>query len=78
MNFKINDKVIFIGNNDKYTWKLTKFKIYTITNRAFYKYSDKIQYAVKNDNCASCWYDETDFINLKEFRKLKLNNICIK
>lgn len=78
MKYKIGDTVIFISKPDKYhSWELENYKKYTIVNRAFYKYDpDTYHYAVDNNNgTQTSWYDEEDFITLKEFRKIKLEKL---
>jgi len=80
--FNIGDKVIFIGfNNDELdgpnAWKLERFKIYTIDNKAFETHKDTgTFYAVTDDKGThTSWYKEKDFISNTELRKEKLEKI---
>lgn len=77
MKFKIGDKVVFIHNtNIAYAWKLCDYSTYIISDYAIDNYST-IHYSVDNlnNNTYSSWYNEKDFVTLKEYRKLKLNKL---
>ena len=83
MKYKIGEKVIFLKKSYKNdSWKLNKYEEYVITEHSFNKYyTDDYNaythyYGVKQKNGSeSTWYDEMDFIGLKEYRKLKLKKI---
>jgi len=80
MKFKTGDKVIFTGFNGDYSWKLERYRIYTIDNCAFDNRTFPIPnpsqmfYSVTDDK-GTHWYKEEDFISLVESRKLKLDKI---
>jgi len=77
MQLKKGDKVFFIGNNSKYSLKLNKYEEYEISDFAYE--NDQFRdfyYGVKDKNgTESTWYVEEDFIELKEYRKLKLQKL---
>ena len=75
MKYKIGDKVVFIKkpSSKEDAWPLIDYEEYIITVHAF-KYTH--YYGVKHKNGSeTTWYDEQDFIGLKEIRKLKLERI---
>jgi len=79
MQFKKGDKVFYIGGDDfKYAWKLNKNEEYEICDMAYKDIKcSEFRYGVKPTNknatwATSTWYNEEDFITLKEYRKLKL------
>jgi hypothetical protein len=76
MKYKIGDKVVFFKKSYKEdAWPLNDYEEYTINNRAFDKMGI-MYYGVKHKNGAeTTWYDEKDFIGLKEYRKKKLEKI---
>ena len=77
--FKIGDKVVIIDDFDFYhKYNIFKDKIYEIEN--VYYESNNISFIVfKNlDNIHINQINYHKFINLKEYRKQKLKNICSK
>ena len=77
MKYKIGDKVVFIKKSHKeYACPLNDYEEYIINNRAFDKMGIDMYYGVKHKNgTETTWYDENDFIGLKEYRKKKLEKI---
>ena len=83
MKYKIGEKVVFIKKSYKSdSWKLNNYEEYIITEHAFNKYyTDDYNaythyYGVRHKNGSeTTWYDEMDFVSLKEYRKLKLKKI---
>ena len=82
MRFKKGDKVFFIGDDElKYAWKLDKNEEYEICDMAYKdEHFIEFRYGVKPTNknttwTTSTWYNEEDFITLKEYRKLKLQKL---
>lgn len=77
--FEIGQKVVFIKKSNKeYAWSLKKYNIYEIKDIAsdFIDFStEKIYYYSVNYDNKSSWYIENDFIDLKEYRKLKLKKL---
>jgi hypothetical protein len=75
MGYKIGERVIFMSQPKKeYGWKLKDFEEYIICNRAF----DEIEYyTVRNISGSeeTSWFEEDDFLTLKEYRKLKLKKL---
>ena len=77
MKYKIGDKVVFIkkASSKEDAWPLVDYEEYIITHRS----SDiNTCYGVKSKEKYgdySTWYEEQDFIGLKEYRKLKLERI---
>lgn len=83
MKYKIGNKVIFKSQPYKeYAWKLNDFEEYTISNRAFdinktfdiKSIKNYYEVADKNGN-KTCWFEEDDFLTLREYRKLKIKKI---
>jgi len=82
MKYKIGENVIFIKKSSKEDyWKLNNYDVYTISCRSFNPYDTDTYngntnyYGVYNKNGESTWYDESDFIGLKEYRKIKLEKL---
>ena len=88
MKYKIGDKVIFIKKSSKEdAWPLKNYEEYIVSSKSYsgereepYHKKDytpnTYYYGVKCKNGSeSTWYDEIDFIGLKEYRKLKLERI---
>ena len=69
--YKIGDKVIFIGEPDKFTWKPIKYKEYKILDIQYDKYYPF--YLIKDDNT---YLRFSSFISIKKYRKLKLKKIA--
>ena len=77
MKFRKGDKVFFIGDNSKYSWKLNKYEEYEICGMS-YKNDQFVEfyYGVKNKKgTETTWYEEEDFITIKQLRKLKLDKL---
>ena len=79
MKFRKNDKVVYIDKlpmTENYKgWQLNKYETYEISNMACNKQGD-IFYAVKDKKGnETTWFDECDFIGLKEYRKLKIQKL---
>lgn len=74
MKYKIGDKVIFIKESyEEDSWKLINYNLYQISR--VFTYINTL-YAVKNNKGKeTAWYNERDFISLKEYRKQKLKKI---
>jgi len=79
--FKKGQKVVFINKSKReYAWPLMEYKEYKIEGLAtdFEDFSNKktYYYSVSYDaNSWSSWYLEEDFIDLKKYRKLKLEKL---
>lgn len=73
--FKIDQDVIFIKKSNRIdAWNLDQYELYkidchVITNKQKY-YS-----VIDKNGRKTSWFIEEDFINLKEYRKLKLNKL---
>jgi len=78
MKFNVGDKVVFIhSTNTVYAWKLCKYYTYIILEKYFDNYNSSY-YVVKDSNgTESSWYNEKDFVSLKEYRKMKLNKLIL-
>lgn len=80
MKYKIGEEVVFIKKSSKIdAWPLNDYEKYIITDSSFRITGQNQEpkfYGVKHKNGSeSTWYDEIDFIKLKEYRKLKLEKI---
>ena len=80
MKYTIGTKVVFFKkSNEKYAFELKNFQSYTILNRVveFHKLGtiDYYSVAYNDGKSESSWYLEMDFIELKEYRKLKLKRL---
>lgn len=77
MKYKIGDSVIFKSQSHKdYSWKLNDFEEYTISNRAFDIKCVRVFYEVEDKyGTLTSWFEDDDFLTLKEYRKLKLKKI---
>ena len=83
MKYKIGERVVFIKKSNKENaWDLNNYEIYTISDYAYNNISNNDYVVNKNyygvwdkDGSESTWYDEIDFIGLKEYRKIKLEKI---
>ena len=83
MKYKIGDKVVFLKiSHEEDAWPLNDYEEYIVVNKSYsgdeeYHYEPKTHYyGVKHkDGTESTWYNEMDFIGLKEYRKLKLEKI---
>ncbi len=91
MKYKIGEKVIFLKKSSKEDgWPLNNYEEYIITESSYsgdrrYPYHhdndytpNTYYYGVKSKEkygSTSTWYEEQDFIGLKEYRKLKLEKI---
>jgi len=79
MRFKKGDKVVYIDRlpmTDEYKgWQLNKYETYEVINIACNKQGE-IFYGVKDKKgTETTWFSEEDFIELKEYRKLKLEKL---
>ena len=80
--FEIGQKVIFIKkSNREYAWELEQYEQYKIEGRAKDVIANNIEnikqnyYSVIRNGVMTSWFIEEDFIDLKEYRKLKLKNL---
>ena len=85
MKYKIGEKVVFLKKSHKEdSWPLNIYEEYIITVHSYsgdeeynHHYTPRINYyGVKHkNNSETTWYDEIDFIGIKEYRKIKLKKI---
>jgi len=74
MNFRTGDIVIFITKD--MNCRLNLYETYKVTNLGFDVECSGINYiSVSTSGKEYKWYDEELFISLKEYRKLKIENI---
>jgi len=86
--FNPGDKIVCVNNLNTFGGvKLTFNKIYDVVDISYSAVSVKddnnlikqlfTQYKIMDDNGEKYWYNVTRFISLQEYRKLKLNKICM-
>lgn len=77
MKYKKGDKVFFVKIPNKiYSWILKENIVYEIESFAFDPLTCLDRIKVKHtNNCTTCWFEEEDFISIKELRKQKINKI---
>jgi hypothetical protein len=77
MKYKIGEKVVFLKKyHEEDAWPLIDYEEYQISDKSFDSMGIEIFYGVKHKNgTRTTWYNEMDFIGLKEYRKLKLKKI---
>jgi hypothetical protein len=78
MKFKTGEHIVFIGSQAQINWMLVINDTYIVRNHAFdYDAADMFVSVspITQPTSETSWYNEDLFLSLREFRKMKLNQI---
>ena len=77
--FKNNEKIFYVGGIDDDSFPLEKYEMATalLNNNTIAKdHTGNVFITVQTkDGAINCWYNQNNFISLKDYRKLKLKKL---